>query len=189
MVEECRGYRTVCVFDISDLVNPPQLPSYKPDLGEGTRAILDAAVAFMRGNGIHVQFRPLLGSLNGYSAGGEVVINAALPPGVQVQVACHEAGHELLHKSEQRQRWPHAFIEGEAESCAVVVMRALGYDTVSNGSRYIREHGGNRDTVTASLSRICSAARTILTGIQTNLPPDVRATLGASLRMGTGGAA
>jgi hypothetical protein len=162
-------FRVGYVFDESQ-TEGDETPNWKQDLGPEAAQALPLLTSLAREHGIEVTFEPL-GDANGYSAGGRIAINSLRPAGIQVQTMIHEIAHELLEhaKSLKHAAEPpsKAVVEGEAEAVTVVVMRALGHDTASNGAAYIRSHGGDAKTITASLERIAKTAKTILEGIET----------------------
>jgi hypothetical protein len=175
-----RGWRTLTVFDMTQTSYDGPIPNFKRDLGPDTRPLLDAVLAFARSGGVACDVRPLLGSLNGYAESGRIILNehnVEGAVGVAVQTAVHESAHILLGHVAPERLLPRAVVEGEAEACCVVVMRALGYDVSANGAQYIRAWGGGTETVISSLSRICGVARTIVKGIQANLPAAVQTTV------------
>jgi hypothetical protein len=190
-VEFRQGWLTLVVFDVTQTNYDGPIPNFKRDLGPETRPLLDAALAFARSGGVACDVRPLLGSRNGYAESGRMVLNehnVEQAVGVAVQTAIHESAHILLGHVAPERSLPRSVVEGEAEACCVVVMRALGYDVVSNGAEYIRLHGGGTETVMSSLSRICRAARTILKGIDANLPAPLQTTSTIDRRANDGGA-
>jgi len=127
-VRPVRGFTVAHVWDVSQCQGPPP-PNFKVDLGDDVRPLLDAAVALASQRGIEVEFRTLMGSTNGVSQLGKVVINSARPVGIQVSTALHELAHETLHPSESRVVANRALHEVEAESCAWAALQATGSST------------------------------------------------------------
>jgi len=161
-------FRVGHVFSVSQ-TDGDQTPNWKQDLGTDAAKLLPTLTEIAKEHGIEVEFAPL-GAENGNSKGGKITINSLRPQGVQAQTMIHELAHELLEhaKTNRNATEPpgRAVIEGEAEAVTVVVMRALGHDTASNGAAYIRSHGGDAKTITASLERIAKTAKTILEDIE-----------------------
>jgi len=161
-------FRVGHVFNVSQ-TDGEEAPNWKQDLGTDAAKLIPTLVETAKEHGIEVEFATL-GAENGNSKGGKITINSQRPQGVQAQTMIHELAHELLEhaKTIRNAAEPpsRAVIEGEAEAVTVVVMRALGHDTASNGAAYIRSHGGDAKTITASLERIAKTAKTILEDIE-----------------------
>ena len=167
------SFGTRHVFDWSqtkpiDPSAPDEPPNFKPDVANA-EPVLEAALEFAAAKKIEVDRRPLLGSLNGQSQMGRILINDSRPVGVQVQTIIHELAHEMLHDRDIRQASDRALIEGEAEATCVLVMRHMGFDVASNGAAYIRSHGATDVTILRSLGRIASTARELIEGITTRM--------------------
>lgn len=172
------GYAVGHVWDISQCSGDPA-PDYKIDLGNKMEPFLTAAVALAGETGIEVDFRPLLGSVNGLSHGGKVTINSARAVGVQAQVILHELAHEQMHPKWSRNEDSRALHEGEAEGCAWAVLQRFGIDgTMLNSATYIRSHlgqgGDSKRSILQSLERISSTAHGLITGLECHLPPELR---------------
>jgi antirestriction protein ArdC len=170
------------VFDVSQSDGKGGIPNFKADLGGDAGLLLLATTMVAEKQGIEVASRPLFGSTNGYSEMGRIVLNSTRPVGVLAQTAVHELAHEILHDKELRQAAAHPMIEGEAEAVSVVVMRAFGFETVSNGAAYVRSHGATKEVILRSLDRITAAARTIIDGITLHLPAVQQMTAQAEMR-------
>jgi antirestriction protein ArdC len=172
------GFSVGHVFDISQCDGPP-VPNFKHDLSEDARPLLDAAVALAEEQGIEVEFRTLMGSTNGLSQLGKIVINSACPVGVQAQVILHELAHEQMHPVAVRTEASRALHEGEAEGCAWATLQRFGIGgTMLNSAAYIRSHlnhtGDSRRSVLQSLERISSAAHDLIAGLERHLPQDLK---------------
>lgn len=117
-----------------------------------------------------------MGSTNGVSELGKVIINSARPAGVQAQVILHELGHEIMHPREMRLEGNRSLHEGEAEATAWAVLQHFGVEgTMLNAAAYIRSHHAQARDLLGSLERITSAAHDLIRGIETHLPPELRA--------------
>jgi antirestriction protein ArdC len=172
------GYAVGHVWDISQCDGAPA-PDYKIDLGEQMQPFLNAAVSLAHERNIRVDFRPLLGSVNGLSRGGQITINSARAVGVQAQVILHELAHEQMHPTWSRNEDSRAIHEGEAEGCAWSVLQRFGIDgTMLNSATYIRSHlgqgGDSKRDILQSLERISSTAHDLITGLERHLPPELR---------------
>lgn len=172
------GFAVGHVWDISQCDGPPP-PDFKIDLGDQMEPFLTAAVALANQRGVEVEFRPLLGSTNGLSQGGTIVINNARAVGVQAQVILHELAHEQMHPVAVRTEASRALHEGEAEGCAWATLQRFGIEgTMLNSATYIRSHlnqnGDSRRDILQSLERISGAAHDLITGLERHLPEDLR---------------
>jgi hypothetical protein len=172
------GFAVGHVWDISQCAGPPP-PDYKIDLGNQMEPFLMAATSLAKERGIEVDFRPLLGSVNGLSQGGTIVINNARTVGVQAQVILHELAHELLHPVAMRTEASRALHEGEAEGCAWATLQRFGITgTTLNSAAYVRSHlsqnGDSSRSILRSLERISAAAHDLVSGLERHLPPELQ---------------
>jgi len=168
------GFSVGHVWDVSQTDGPP-VPNFKIDLGDDVGPLLGAAVALAGERGIGVQFRPLLGTANGLSELGNVIINSARTVGVQAQTILHELGHEAMHDRQSRVEGNRALHEGEAEACAWAALQHFGVTgTMNNAAAYIRSHHAQPRDLLLSLERITSTAHELTTGIERHLPPELR---------------
>lgn len=172
------GFAVGHVWDISQCAGPPP-PDYKIDLGSQMEPVLTAAVALANEREIAVEFRPLMGSTNGLSQGGTIVINNARAVGVQAQVILHELAHEQMHPVAVRTEASRALHEGEAEGATWAALQRFGITgTTSNSAAYIHSHldqsGDSRRSILQSLERIASTAHDLVSGFERHLPPELR---------------
>ncbi len=169
-----RGFCVGHVFDVSQTDGAP-IPNFKVDLGENSRPLLDAAVGLAAERGIEVEFRPLMGSMNGVSQLGRVVLNSARPTGVQAQTILHELGHETMHDRQSRVEGNRSLHEGEAEGAAWATLQHFGFEgTMNNAATYIRSHHAEPRDLLGSLERITATAHDLIQGLERHLPPELR---------------
>ena len=169
-----RGFSVGHVFDISQ-TDGPAVPNFKIDLGEDVRPLLDAALGLAAERGIDVDFKPLLGSTNGLSQLGRIVLNSARTVGVQAQTLLHELGHETMHPREARVQGNNSLHEGEAEAAAWATLNHFGFEgTLDNAAAYITAHHAQARDLLGSLERITSTAHGLTSGIERHLPPELR---------------
>ena len=179
------GFKPAYVFDVAQTEGRP--------LPEPTRANGDPhghterLKGFVTSNGIKLEYSDDLGPADGFSSGGRIVIRAGLPPAEEFSVLCHEAAHELLHRSDEGRKFSKTVKESEAEAVAFVVSQAIGLDAATACSDYIQAHLGDRTTLVESLERIQKTAAKILEAIttednigisaaqRTNLPIEIQA--------------
>ena len=156
------GFRGATVFDVSQTEGEalPEAPEHNAT--EGGEDVLpkleDAAAAF----GIRVVYQKIPGSVEGYSMGGTVVVEATQPIPAKCGTLAHEIAHELLHKGADRGTKQQR--ELEAEATAYVVLAHFGMES---GSRfYLHGYGITGDMLTESMQQIASAARRIIEQIE-----------------------
>lgn len=153
-------FRAVNVFDVSQTDGEP-LPE-PPGVDGQPGEHLDRIVAFVASLGIELIIDALLDA-DGQSRGGCIAIRDGLTPAARFATIVHELAHEMLHKDDQKS--DHRFRELEAESVAYAVCRAVGLDTNSACSDYIRFHGGDADALREVLGRVQKTAARILDGM------------------------
>jgi hypothetical protein len=78
---------------------------------------------------------------------------ADLAPAEEFAVLAHEYAHELLHHGDDRVA-SRDTRELEAEAVAFVVAQSVGLDCTAANRDYIHLYRGDREALTASLSRI-----------------------------------
>ena len=99
--------------------------------------------AFAKRCGIEVEYgNRELGSADGVSFGGRILLRDDLAPAVEFAVLVHEIAHELLHRGERRAAVSKTARETEAEAVAFVVSRAIGLDTNTAAADYIKLYSG-----------------------------------------------
>lgn len=171
------GFGVGHVWDISQTDGPP-IPDFKHDLGDQMEPFLSAAVALAGERAIEVEFTTLMGSANGISEGGKIIINSARPVGIQAQAILHELAHEQMHPREVRGEMVKAVVEGEAEACAWSTLQHFGIDGLMNNSAlYIRSHKAGTRDILDSLEHITSTAHDLIGGLERHLPPELRPAL------------
>ena len=107
-----------------------------------------------------------MGSADGLSCGGKILIRSGLGPAEEFSVLVHELSHERLHKQGQAERKPSRTIrEVEAEAVAFVVSQAVGLECGTAASDYIQLYDGKKETLMASLERIQATAREIIRAV------------------------
>ncbi|MFZ0592326.1 MAG: ArdC-like ssDNA-binding domain-containing protein [Bryobacteraceae bacterium] len=103
--------------------------------------------------------------VEGYSAGGRIVIRTSLSPTAKAGVEVHELAHELLHK---RDKQPNATKtsqqrELEAEAIAYVVMRHFGIEHVA--CNYLATYKIDGTQLKESLQTISTTAKFLIAAI------------------------
>lgn len=152
------------VFDISQTDGPEVTMNFKMDLGEAAESLLLNAQKYAAAEHLTVKFEEL-GSANGSASAGVITLNSSRPNGILAQTIIHELAPQLLHIMPTKEETDRSLREGEAEAVCVVVMRHYGFDTMSNGAAYIKNHEADGDTILRSLDRITKTAKTIIEGL------------------------
>lgn len=161
--EKLLRFRVVHVFDVSQTEGEP-LPEHARVNGEPA-AFTDRLKNFASEAGIVVEYSHELGSAQGCSRGGRIVLRDDLSPPEEFSTLAHELAHELLHFGDDAVRGSQTVRETEAEAVAFVVSQAIGLDTNTAASDYIQLYAGDKDTLSQSLDRIQQTASKILTAI------------------------
>jgi antirestriction protein ArdC len=159
------GFKTGYVFDVSQTDGEPlaSLAEVAGDPGEFAARLR----AFAEHCGIEVAYgNRELGSADGASFGGRILLRDDLSPAVEFAVLVHEIAHELLHRGERRVVTSTKVREAEAEAVAFVVSFAIGLDTSTAANDYIQLYAGSKDTLLASLEAIRDTATRLLGELQ-----------------------
>lgn len=153
-------FRGVHVFDISQTDGEPlpELRNFCGDPGIYSERIR----SFITARGIQLRFDDSLGSADGLSSGGTIVIKTGLPVAEEFSVLVHELAHEMLHHGSGAVRGSKTQRETEAEAIAFVVSTAIGIECGTSSSDYIQLYNGDKKTLAASLDRIQKTAAHIL---------------------------
>jgi antirestriction protein ArdC len=154
------GFRSVCVFDISQTEGAelPQFASVSGEPGDTVEKLLQFAAA----QSITVELNQEIGSALGVSYGGRIALAPDQSPAGLVAVLVHELGHELLHKGEARKSSNASKRELEAEAVAFVVCSSIGFDMSTHSADYIKLYDGDAEALGESLGAVCRASTLIL---------------------------
>lgn len=152
------GFRVVHVFDIEQ-TDGDVLPSLTTASGDPGQALANLETVIQR-NGIALYYEELSAGLEGYSAGGKIVINEQLQDARRFSVLAHELAHEWLdHATTQQTK---KVRETEAEAVAFVVCTAYGIESQQSTTEYIQLYQGDGETLCSSLKVIQQVAVRIL---------------------------
>lgn len=161
-------FRVVHVFDVSQTEGEP-LPEPARVSGDPSGAI-EALKTVIAGRGIELVEDADLGGADGVSTGGRIKICGGLAPAAAFGVLAHELAHEMLHQVDAKEdRPPKTVRETEAEAVACVVCESFGLDVGSASSDYIGLYQGDRETLSASLTRIQKTACRIIDEVRERL--------------------
>jgi hypothetical protein len=156
-------FRVVHVFDLEQTEGDP-LPEPTRVSGD-PRGALSALEAAIVGEGVDLEDVDDLGGAEGCSKGGTIQILRGLEPAARFSVLVHEWAHEILHHKDGETRPPKTVRETEAEAVAFVVSQAVGLETSTASSDYIRIYSGDKETLAQSLDRIQQAACRIIDAV------------------------
>lgn len=154
--DESVRFRSVCVFDVAQTEGKP-LPEFAQARGE-PGGYTGRLMQFAAEQGILVEFSDAIGSAEGLSAGGKIILRKGLPPAEEFSVLAHELAHELLHRGDEEKPASRIVRETEAEAVAFVVCQAVGLEAAGAATDYIHLYQGNKETLLESLQRIRQAA-------------------------------
>ncbi len=164
--EKLLRFRAVYVFDVSQTDGEP-LPELHR-VGGNPSGHTDRLKDFIAGRSIALEYSDDIGSADGVSKGGKIVIRTTLSPAEEFSVLVHELAHEMLHRTERRKETTKTIRETEAEAVAFVVSQAIGLDANHAAADYIKLYNGDRETLTESLDLIQKTAAQILEAINAN---------------------
>jgi antirestriction protein ArdC len=94
------GFRRVYVWDIAQTEGQP-LPTLREIEGEAGENI-ERLSAFVRSQGIKLEFSERIAPAHGISYGGKIVLLPGPSEAETLATLIHETAHELLHKAEHR---------------------------------------------------------------------------------------
>jgi len=155
-------FKTVYVFDISQTDGEPlpDAPEWKSI--EKSPELEDMLINYARSLNIQVDVKDLSehGGAQGYSSGGEIVID----PTAGTKTLIHEIAHELLHHNEKSKLRPRKEVELEAEAVAYVVARALEIKNLESPN-YLAIWDADGKKILDRLDLIRETANKILTAI------------------------
>ena len=163
------GYRLVSVFDLSQTFGDdlPVLPEPRLlDIESSDAAVLlQSLEAFLVDRGFRVEYEEL-DEVNGFTdfENRLVQVRSDVSSGQRLKTLAHEAAHVIFHKEQSVSR---ARAELEAESCAYVVCRALGFDSSSYSFPYVaRWSSGDTNLVSQVAQTVHSGAGKLLDHIE-----------------------
>ena len=160
--EKVAAFRAACIFDVSQTDGKPlaEFAKVNGDPGEYASRLR----GLVADNGIKLEYSNAIGSAQGLSAEGRIVLRRDLEPAEEFSTLAHELAHEMLHQSGESSR-SKTVRETEAEAVAFVVCQAIGLDANSSASDYIQLYDGDKKTLIESLERIQQTAGEIIRGV------------------------
>jgi len=170
--EKLLRFKAVYVFDVSQTDGQP-LPELHR-VGGNPNGHTERLKDFVARQNIALEYSDDIGSADGVSKGGKIVLRTMLSPAEEFSVLVHELAHEMLHRTERRAETTKTIRETEAEAVAFVVSQAIGLDTNSAFSDYIRLYNGDRQTLTESLCIVRSSLESGRERLRPHFPPPTR---------------
>ena len=161
--EKVVSFRSACIFDVSQTDGKPlvEFARVNGDPGQQTERLRDLITS----KDIKLEYSNAIGTAQGLSARGRIVLRNDLDPAEEFSTMAHELAHEMLHQGGESPE-SKTLRETEAEAVAFVVCQAIGLDANDSASDYIQLYDGKRDTLIGSLERIQQTASEIIKGIQ-----------------------
>ncbi|MDA8081582.1 MAG: ArdC family protein [Actinomycetota bacterium] len=163
------GYRLVGVFDLSQTFGDdlPVLPEPRLlDIESSNAAVLlESLEAFLVERGFRVGYEEL-DAVNGFTdfENHLVKVRSDVSSGQRLKTLLHESAHVIFHQEYSVSR---ARAELEAESCAYVVCRALGFDSSSYSFPYVARWSlGDTNLVSQVAQTVHSGAGRLLDHIE-----------------------
>ena len=160
------GFRTACVFDISQ-TEGAELPEFTGrttgEVGEFRERLIDFTIS----QGIVLEVKESIAPALGMSYGGKIVLLPGQAPAEEFSTLVHELAHEMLHKAERRTATTKTVRETEAEAVAFVVSQTIGLDAGRAAADYIHLYHGNAALLIESLEVIQKTSALILSAIET----------------------
>lgn len=160
--EKVVTFRTASIFDVSQTDGKPlaEFAKVNGDPGEYTERLRGLIAA----KDIELEYSNAIGPAQGLSAKGRIILREDLGPAEGFSTLAHELAHEMLHQGGKSPE-SKTVRETEAEAVAFVVSQAIGLDTKSAASDYIKLYDGKKETLIESLERIHRTASEIIGGI------------------------
>lgn len=159
---EIRYFKTVTVFDASQLANLDEkpLPLFFTSLADDQGELAERLVRAMNQDRIRVTEVPL-GLTQGMSGKGHVFIREGMDSTNKVLTLLHEYAHELLHWTAEGKAQPVQIKECHAEAVSYVVSRYLGIRNPFSAD-YLQHWGNTPKELVAELDLVRRAAAQII---------------------------
>ena len=164
VLQQLVGFRTAFVFDVSQ-TEGRELPEFAKVNGDAGQHA-DKLKNFAHVRGIGLTYDASISPAKGISYGGRISILPGMSSAEGFSTLVHEIAHELLHRGERRHETSRTIRETEAEAVAFVVSKAIGLDTNTAASDYIKLYNGDAATLSASLHFVQKTAAEILNALE-----------------------
>jgi hypothetical protein len=183
LVRQLVGFKTVVVFDETQLVSPPATPKLqKPALlrGDGPVGLGRALLAAIAARGWRVDVDNSIAPANGRTDFDTytVTLRQDLSQAQAAKTLAHELAHIELHgPGEPRSSLTRAVKEVEAESVAWLIGHDWGLDSASYSLPYLAYwSGGDEQVLVATAHRVVTTARRALQELDRHASPTPRFT-------------
>ena len=167
--EEVLAFRTAHVFDIGQ-TDGRALTDFAQVQGD-PGAYAERLKKIVRERNIQLEYSDAIGSADGLSGKGMILLRKGLMPAEEFSVLVHELAHAVLHCGQEPGSKSRTIRETEAEAVAFIVSQAVGLDCNTASSDYVQLYQGSKETLMQSLEQIQQTAADIIAGI---LPSDAK---------------
>jgi hypothetical protein len=158
------GFRAVYVFDVAQ-TEGADLPEFEHNITGDVGEHRDRLIAFLDAQNIALEYTENIAPALGVSYGGKIALLPGQSKAEEFVTLVHEAGHELLHKSDRRTMTTATVRETEAEAVAFIVGQAIGLEMGRASSDYIQMYAGNAALLAESLEVVQRTSAVILGAI------------------------
>ncbi len=164
--EQVLSFRTVSVFDVSQLVNVAErpLPTFFAALSDDQQALYEKLVQAIREDGISI-VESWTGLAQGYSAGKKIVLREGMDSRNRVLTLIHEYVHELRHWGIEAKDQPRQVQECHAEAVAFVVAHRFGIHSPYSAD-YLQNWGTTPQELKAELEVVRKTAAYIIDRVE-----------------------
>ena len=173
-------FKTVYLFDLSQTDGKP-LPAFAKVQGNPGE-YLNRLKGFVSDRSIELKYAEAIGSAQGISKGGVIILKNNLSPAEEFSVMVHELAHELLHQHQTTKPQSKTVCEVEGEAVAFIVGQAIGLNLGTSSSDYIQLYDGTKETLIESLERIQKTAAVIIEAITVKEGSKTAFSTGAEIR-------
>jgi hypothetical protein len=158
------GFRAVYVFDVAQ-TEGADLPEFENNITGDVGEHRDRLIAFLGSQNIALEYSENIAPALGVSYGGKIALLPGQSKAEEFVTLVHEAGHELLHKTDRRTMTTATVRETEAEAVAFIVGQAIGLEMGRASSDYIQMYAGNAALLAESLEVVQRTSAVILGAI------------------------
>jgi hypothetical protein len=142
------------------------LPEFNHSVSGEVGAYRDRLIDFLAQQNIALEYDERIAPALGVSYGERIALLPGQSHAEEFTTLIHEAGHELMHRSERRSSTTKRVRETEAEAVAFIVGHAIGLEMGTSSSDYIQLYAGDASLLAESLELIQSISAMILGAIQ-----------------------
>ncbi len=151
------------VFDVSQ-TEGDSLPEFSSAQGDPGK-YMEQLTNLISGQGIKLNYSSQLGSADGASTGGTILLKEGLSPAAEFSVLVHELAHEMMHRSPEALKRGKKVVETEAEAVAAIISEAVGLSSNTASSDYIQLYSGDAELLRTSLEAVQRVSSQILSAL------------------------